>query len=126
MSYKIALASTDGKVVNTHFGHAQSFHIVEIEGDGWRYVETRDNEPTCHDFSHNEDALAATTTLIGDCDAVVVAQIGPGAAARVIGAGIRIFESTGLIDEVLQAIIDGGLLEQQPEQQPAQQPGGPS
>ena len=29
--YKVAVASSDGKTVDTHFGHAQSFLIFEVD-----------------------------------------------------------------------------------------------
>lgn len=34
MSYKIAIATSDGKFVNQHFGRANQFLIVELKGDG--------------------------------------------------------------------------------------------
>ena len=36
MSYKVAFASTDGKVVNEHFGRARQFHIVEIDDKDYK------------------------------------------------------------------------------------------
>ena len=43
MAYRIAVASTDGIVVNQHFGHAERFHIVELdaETEKYEYTETR-------------------------------------------------------------------------------------
>lgn len=33
MAYRIAVASTDGIVVNQHFGHAERFHIIELNAE---------------------------------------------------------------------------------------------
>jgi len=38
MSYEIAVASSDGKVVNQHFGKATNFLIFEVEGDNFKYI----------------------------------------------------------------------------------------
>ena len=46
MAYKIAFASSDGKVVNQHFGRTKQFLIVEIDGKDYKYIETRVNEPS--------------------------------------------------------------------------------
>ena len=48
--------------------------------------------------------------LLSDCDAVLVNQIGQGAAAYLISKGLRIFEVSGSIDEVLRNMIKEKLL----------------
>lgn len=83
MSYKIAFASSDGKVVNQHFGRTKQFLIVEVDDKEYKYVETRFNEPSCQEFQHTEDALSKSIELISDCKAVFVARIGQGALAEV-------------------------------------------
>lgn len=48
MSYRVAAASTDGKVVNQHFGRAELFHIFEIsEDEGYRFLESRKVDACC-------------------------------------------------------------------------------
>ena len=37
MAYRIAVASTDGIVVNQHFGHAERFHIIELNAETGKY-----------------------------------------------------------------------------------------
>jgi predicted Fe-Mo cluster-binding NifX family protein len=116
MSRLVAVTTRDGKVVQEHFGHARHFHIVEIDGDGYRYIETREIEARCggasssetsHDASHFEPVIE----LLRDCDAVVTAQIGPGAARHVLAGGIRIFEGRGLVSDILDEIVRENLLE---------------
>ncbi|HEY0196185.1 MAG TPA: NifB/NifX family molybdenum-iron cluster-binding protein [Methanobacterium sp.] len=41
MSYKVAVASSDGKFVNQHFGMAQQFLIFEIDDDEYKFMELR-------------------------------------------------------------------------------------
>lgn len=42
MSYKIAVATSDGVYVDQSFGAASSFQIYEVTGDGYKLVETRE------------------------------------------------------------------------------------
>jgi predicted Fe-Mo cluster-binding NifX family protein len=115
MSHLVAVTTRDGKVVQEHFGHARHFHIVEIDGDGYRYVETREIEPRCRKEESGESHSAVRFTpvieLLSDCDAIVTAQIGPGAAQHVLAGGIRVFEGRGLVSDILDEIIRENLLE---------------
>ncbi|MDR1082302.1 MAG: hypothetical protein LBL27_00320 [Coriobacteriales bacterium] len=116
MSYRLAVTTRDGKVVQEHFGHARHFHIVELTSDGYRYVETREIEPRCEgagpeETSHGAARFEPVIELLRDCDAIVTAQIGPGAAQYVIGSGIRIFEARGLVSDILNEMAKTRLLE---------------
>jgi predicted Fe-Mo cluster-binding NifX family protein len=106
MSYKIAFASSDGKVVNQHFGRTRQFLIVEIDGKDYKYVETRVNEPACQDFQHTEEAMDKAIELISDCKAVFVARIGQGALARVEGKGIKGIEAPYFIEDILEKVLN--------------------
>jgi predicted Fe-Mo cluster-binding NifX family protein len=114
----IAVTTRDGKVVQEHFGHARYFHIVEVDDAGYRYKETREIEPLCQggfpgETSHGAARFSPVLELLDDCEAVVTAQIGPGAAAQIIGGGLRIFEGRGFVEDILNEIIDKRLLEQE-------------
>lgn len=106
MSYKIAFASNDGKVVNQHFGRAKQFLIVEIDNKDYQYVETRVNEPACQDFQHTEDAMSKSIELISDCKAVFVARIGQGALDQVEAKGIKGIEAPYFIEDILKKILN--------------------
>lgn len=46
MSFKVAIASNDGKRINEHFGKTLSFLIYEIKEDGsYKFLESRKNTP---------------------------------------------------------------------------------
>ncbi|WP_459480753.1 NifB/NifX family molybdenum-iron cluster-binding protein [Clostridium saccharoperbutylacetonicum] len=108
MSYKVAFASSDGKVVNQHFGRAKQFLIVEIDKDNKKskYVETRINDPSCQDFQHTEDALKKSIDLIADCKAIFVARIGQGALAQVEAKSIKGIEAPYFIEDILNKILN--------------------
>lgn len=42
MSLKVALASSDGKNIDLHFGKAEKFYIYELKDKGFELVESRD------------------------------------------------------------------------------------
>lgn len=107
---KIAVASTDGKVINQHFGHADQFLIFELSGSGAQFVEIRRCPPLCgasDQPGHSEDALEERMKLIGDCGAVLCARIGYGMQRELAIQGIRPLEVAGFIEDVLHRLLEG-------------------
>lgn len=104
MSYKIAIASSDGKFVNQHFGKAQQFLIVELKDDGsYEFLETRKNKPACQVEGH-DSSIQDSLDLISDCDGVLVSQVGPGAADMLIERGVQPIIIPMLIDDALKKV----------------------
>ena len=113
MSYKVAVTSTDGKVVNQHFGRAERFLIFEIEDDKYKFVEFRENNPTCNGHEHDDSAMENTVGLISDCKAVITERIGPGAALAVMEQGVKPIEAPYFIEDALKYAaqsIEGKLI----------------
>ena len=104
MSYKVAFASNDGKVVNQHFGRSEKFLIVEIEDGKSKYIETRENVPPCNNFEHSEDAMGRSVSLLQDCKAVFVAKIGQGAYNRLKENGTKAIEMPHFIEDILKKL----------------------
>ena len=106
MSYKIAVASSDGKVVNQHFGHSRRFIIFEVDGDeNWGFVEDRITTPACSFGEHDESSMQSVVKLLSDCSSVIVSQIGFGAVQELKTAGINAFTIPKYIDKALQEVI---------------------
>ncbi|OPY58379.1 MAG: FeMo cofactor biosynthesis protein NifB [Pelotomaculum sp. PtaU1.Bin035] len=106
MSYKVAVASSDGKFVNQHFGRASQFLIFEIKDDGgFFFLVLRDNTPPCDGGAHNSDLLARTVDLISDCRVVLVSQIGPGAIDALLSRGIQPHVIPDFIEDALKRLI---------------------
>jgi predicted Fe-Mo cluster-binding NifX family protein len=102
---RVAVASSDGIVVNQHFGRADTFYIYELKGlDGVEYIEKRKGIPFCHGGEHDEGELQGAVELLSDCKKVFVLQIGGGAQRQLIESGIEPVESRGMIQEVLKSI----------------------
>ncbi len=104
ISARVAIASSDGKFVNQHFGRAQQFLIVDINDDGsYEFLEIRENTPSCHVEGH-DSSIEDTLDLISDCDGVLVSQVGPGAADKLIERGIQPIIIPMLIDEAIKKV----------------------
>ena len=103
---RIAVASSDGIVVNNHFGHAAKFHIYEVCGDEIKYLEVRKVEPVCDGGTHDEKRLNENIEKIGDCRYLLVSRIGEGAAAAVEQKGITPYELPGIIGESIQQLLN--------------------
>jgi predicted Fe-Mo cluster-binding NifX family protein len=105
LSVRVAVASSDGKYINQHFGHAQKFLIFDLEDDGsYKFIETRDNVPTCKGGDHAQSDLEDTFNIIDDVEIVLVSQIGPGAAQFLLSRGIQPYMVTDFIDVALNTI----------------------
>lgn len=106
MSFKIAIASSDGKVVNQHFGHAEKFYIVEVdENNEFAFLETRETGAACEAGNHSIESLENVVTLLSDCKYILVSQIGPGAEFELSKKGISAFAISHYIDTAVEKII---------------------
>ncbi len=107
MKYKVAVASTDGKVVNQHFGRAEVFYIVEADsGDmTFTYEESRKTVPVCRGQEHDESQLIAMAAMLEDCDYILVSRIGDGARAALEQNNIEAYELPGYIEDSIRKLL---------------------
>ena len=63
---RVAIVSSDGKVINQQFGKASRFLIFEVEDGKIQYIEERKNTPICGsaETGHADNALSRTIALI--------------------------------------------------------------
>lgn len=101
MSVRIAIATTDGKVVNEHFGRARHFSIVELDENSHRFLERREALPLCSGGEHSESAVADAIALLWDCKAVLVAKAGVSVKRALEISGVSVFEIGMDIHEAL-------------------------
>jgi nitrogen fixation protein NifX len=106
MSYLVAVASSDGKVVNQHFGHAEEFLILEVEGESYRFIEKRSLGAACHLGEHNERSMENVIEALSDCKYVLCTKIGPGAEQKLQKREITPFEIAHFIDEAMIKLIE--------------------
>ena len=105
MSFKVAVASSDGKYVNQHFGMTQQFLIFEIDDEGkYEFIELRKNAPACDVEGHTDEAMERSVELIADCKAVLASQIGHGAVNALASHGIDAYIAPAFIDVALKEL----------------------
>lgn len=109
---KVAVASTNGELINEHFGRAEFFYIYNLYENGYEKEEIRDVIAACqHTRAHSETNFDKVISLLSDCDALLVQKIGESAAAYLVSKNVRVFEAEGNIDAVLNKFISDKLLE---------------
>lgn len=110
--YKVAVASSDGKTVDTHFGHAQSFLIFEVDEqtDAFEDVEERDVRAACNSQAscggriEEGDSMDLAAKALEDVDYVLVAKIGPHAIRALARYNVTAYDIVLPIDEAIKKI----------------------
>lgn len=108
MKYRIAVSSTDGKVVNQHFGKTELFYVVEADSEElekMKCVEMRRVKAFCEGGDHDEQKLEQAVQCIDDCQYVLVSRIGDPAAQAIEARGIHVFEIPGIIQESVKEMF---------------------
>lgn len=106
MLYRIAVASTDGKVVNEHFGRAKQFIILEIGDEGkYQTVELRKLPVVCEGGNHDNEALRTNVEALSDCRYVLVSRIGQGAENALEEKGISAYVIPDIIEDAVNKLI---------------------
>ncbi len=84
---KIAVASTDGKIVDLHFGDADRFLIFKIEDGEGKFQEIR--EKTVMPLNNHQERWVASIDLINDCKAILCSKIGKEPTLELRKLGIK-------------------------------------
>lgn len=131
---KIAFVTDDGVTISQHFGRAQYYEVLTVEGNK---VVSREHRPKMghaqfagsdHDHEHHDEHQAAgadqrhgygadaqdrharMATAIADCQFLVVGGMGAGAYESMKSAGIQpLVTDKQIIDDALKAHLDGTL-----------------
>lgn len=102
MSFKVAVASSDGKYVNQHFGKAQNFLIFEFKEDGeYEFIEVRETAARC---GGSDELKKKTLDMLSDCKLLLVTQIGPGATNKLIAQGTKPLVMPMFIEDALKKL----------------------
>lgn len=99
---KVAVASSDGVIIDEHFGRAKEFYIFEVfESGEYLLLERRQTiESVDNTAEHGHAKLSVE--LLQDVEAVLIAQIGPNASKMLESKGIRVFTVNITIEKALQ------------------------
>lgn len=105
--YKVAVTSKYKKLVDLHYGHAEEFHIYEIDGQGLSFLETRKTAKYCgeRECGGAEAAKGSVIRALADCDAVLTMRIGYDAQKRLAESGLFVAESCESVEEGLISVF---------------------
>lgn len=104
--YLIAVASSDGIVVNQHFGRADKFLIIGIDEEKQIHIiEKRHVTAVCQGGNHDDKRLEAAAEVFSDCKYILVSRIGQSAANVLERHGITPMELPGIIEESVARLL---------------------
>jgi nitrogen fixation protein NifX len=106
---KIAFTTSNGVVIDQHFGQCRSFHIWEVGPDEAVFLE---EVSVGEHGGDEEDRIAARAKILSDCAIVYTMQIGGPAAAKLVAQRIHPMKTNGEVRleetvERLQAVLRG-------------------
>ena len=99
-----ALASSDGIVVNSHFGRAEKFYIYDIGGRSPIFLEVREVSPVCEGGNHDDRKLEENIRLIADCRYLIVTRIGDRAYELAERSGIEAYEIGDFFEDAIERL----------------------
>lgn len=102
--FRVAVASTDGYAVDTHFGRACDFYIYQYLVDEWIFVEKRTVKPVCQEGQHSVAAMQKNVEQFKDCQYIVASKIGTGAVSALRSQGIIPMSLPGDVNDILEKI----------------------
>jgi predicted Fe-Mo cluster-binding NifX family protein len=124
---KIAIVSDDGQTISKHFGRAENYVVVSLEGDGIVERKSLPKQGLCHTahrhqgrqdprgrgFGHRaEHSHDLMFENIRDCDVVLSRGMGRGAYQGLQSLGIRpILTDIADIEMAVQAVIDDTIID---------------
>ncbi|MDP4210516.1 MAG: NifB/NifX family molybdenum-iron cluster-binding protein [Bacteroidota bacterium] len=105
MSYRIAIASNDGVLVDQHFGQAENFLVYEVSDGNAEFVEDREVPHFEDEIGHSEANLERIANLLSDCKVVFVQRIGKRAERHLLLNGIKSFAVDFSVNHILTTLL---------------------
>ncbi|MCC7553380.1 MAG: dinitrogenase iron-molybdenum cofactor biosynthesis protein [Methanobacteriaceae archaeon] len=99
---KIAIASSDGKNLDSHLGKATCLYIYEIDGDKTTFLEKRE---TGVDTSKKHSGILVLETA-KDCEAIISLKFGFSTKMKADDANIKLVIDEGTVEDVLKRYVD--------------------
>ena len=87
---KIAFASTDGVMINDHFGWCKCFYMYALKDNTFVFEKTLD---ASNEISEEGDKLAYKIECLEDANILCASHIGPKAVMMVKGSGIFVLKT---------------------------------
>ena len=113
---KVAFATTNGVLVDEHFGRAGTFAVYDLNGGGYRFVEMRkfaDGRDTAVEDTKgtgrtHDDLVEKKVNKLADCKIIYLTEIGGPSASRLIKKGIMPIKVKEIvsIEESLEKLLE--------------------
>lgn len=108
MIYKIALASSDGERIDSHFGAAERFYIAELDTEKedceiTGYIDVR---PPCNGGWHEVSKFETVLEQLSDVSAIVAQRVGPGAKKFIEETGKSVYQIPLETEQALCLLIE--------------------
>ena len=103
---RVAVATESGVTVDGGFGNTKMFKIYDVKDGENRFVKDVIVKTDCEVFgrSHSEH-IAGIVDLLSDCDAVIVAEIGPRPQDVLGKEGKKVLVFDGNVEEALHRVL---------------------
>ncbi|MGF7119482.1 NifB/NifX family molybdenum-iron cluster-binding protein [Methanobacterium oryzae] len=101
---KIAVATSDGKNVDLHFGSADIFLIFEIEENNVNFLELREKPRV--PINEHSDRWTVSLKLLEDCNAVFCSRIGDEPKESLQSKGIETVESQKSLKKAIKDYLE--------------------
>lgn len=100
---KVAVASTDGRCVDSGFGNTRIFHIYATDEGTCRFLEKReiDDDNTVAGMSHRNH-IESIVDVINDCGTVIVNEIGAMPSKTLKNLGIKVIVTDGDVEKAVR------------------------
>ena len=105
---KIAVTSSNGIHIDTHFGKATRIYIFQIQNNQVRFLEKRETDKYASNnpkHAFRKEAFLKVYETIKDCSVLYTREIGQVPAQRCETLGITVKRSEGEISRVLYSGI---------------------
>jgi predicted Fe-Mo cluster-binding NifX family protein len=105
MSYRIAIASSDGEAINQHFGQATNLLIYEVGGGSVNFIEERDIELIPGEAAHTDGNMRIFADALHDCSAIFVLRIGQRSLQYLRERNITAFEVNYALHHIFNTLL---------------------
>jgi nitrogen fixation protein NifB len=101
-TFKIAVTSEDGEIVDTHFGHADEIRFYEVDEQKIRYLGLKEVEKYCDGNMSCGTGKGDALSTLHDCAALVTRMIGAVPERALSEMGVRVFLACELVEDALR------------------------
>jgi MoaA/NifB/PqqE/SkfB family radical SAM enzyme len=106
-TFRFAVSSRSGELVDEHFGHAAAFSIYEVKDGAMLFIGKRNVAQFCGgSCGEHHGLIDGIIKTVSDCTGVITMQIGEYPRLELENRGIKIFRSYDFIENAVREAAD--------------------